>query len=285
MSTLRAAIRRLATLPGFRRLTAAAPLLRLSFALRASLVHESLRFAANELRRGDVTASYRLRDSPVRITIRHHSPDVLVLDEIFSQREYEFPPPVEQRLKRNALRVADLGANIGLFGAWVLGRFPEAQILAFEPDPANAALHARTIEENRRGRSWKLVEACAAPASGTVRLAAGAYATSRLAVGGEQAIDVPAVDVFPYLREVDFLKIDIEGGEWAILSDPRFADVAADAIVLEYHADLCPSEDAEAFAEEALRRGGFEVVRGQGKPTFGAGILWGWRPSDPAAAS
>src|SRR4029453_16066702 len=52
---------RLAPAPGFRRLTGVEPLLRLSFALRASLVRERLQFARNELRRKPVTGVYGLR--------------------------------------------------------------------------------------------------------------------------------------------------------------------------------------------------------------------------------
>ena len=57
------AVRRLASAPGFRRLTSVASLLRLSFALRASLVRERARFVRNELRSGATTATYRLRGS------------------------------------------------------------------------------------------------------------------------------------------------------------------------------------------------------------------------------
>jgi hypothetical protein len=38
------------------------------------------------------------------------------------------------------IRVLDLGANIGLFGAWALGRFPVESILALKPDPENASV-------------------------------------------------------------------------------------------------------------------------------------------------
>ena len=48
-------VRWLAGVPGIRRLTGSELLLRLSFALRASLVSERRRFARNELRRRAVT--------------------------------------------------------------------------------------------------------------------------------------------------------------------------------------------------------------------------------------
>jgi FkbM family methyltransferase len=277
-------VRRLAATPGFRHLTRFQPLLRLSFALRGSLVQEWLRFAGNELRRRPVTADYRLRDSGVAIALRHHTGDVLVLDEIFSQLEYE--PPDEVRPALAALpaapSVVDLGANIGLFGAWVLGRLPAARILAIEADPANAAVHRRAIEANRLGARWKLVEAFAATQAGVVQFAGGEHATSH-AGSGKGSIDVPAVDVFPELAGADIVKIDIEGAEWELLADPRFAGLRTRIVVLEYHEDGCAGPDPAQAAERALRSAGLEVVHAGRKPQFGAGIVWGLARPDVAA--
>jgi FkbM family methyltransferase len=214
----------------------------------------------------------------VSIVVRHHTPDVLVLDEVFSQREYEFPPAVQDVLHGVAspLRIVDLGANIGLFGAFVFTRYPHARIVAFEPDPANAAIHARAIEANPTKR-WTLVQAAAAAAPGTMRFSSGDFTRSHAARAGEDAIAVAAEDVLPRIREADLVKIDIEGGEWALLGDARFAGAEACAVVVEYHPESCPGSDPQAEAERALVSAGFKVSRGSAKPEFRTGILWGWR--------
>jgi FkbM family methyltransferase len=278
MSALLRIVRRLATLPLFKRLTRVTPLVRLSYSLRASLVRERRRFVQNELRSRSVTATYALRESGVRVALRHHTGDLMVLDEIFSQREYEFPEPVAQALPPAdaPIAVADLGANIGLFGAWILGRFPNARIVGFEADPANAGVHRLAIAANGATDRWRLVEAFAAPAAGTVPFAAGSHATSHES-RGEDAIDVEAVDVFEHLEGVTFLKIDIEGAEWALLSDTRFASTSADVVALEYHVDGCPEPDPQAAATERLSVAGYTVLPGGFKEAYGAGILWGVR--------
>jgi FkbM family methyltransferase len=268
-------VRRLATTPGVRRLTRFQPLLRLSFALRATLVQERSRFVRNELRRRAVTAVYRLRGSEVAIALRHHTGDVLVLDEIFSQHEYEPPPEVQPALSAlRAPNVVDLGANIGLFGAWVLERLPDATILAVEADPANAAVHRRAIEANGLGDRWTLVEGFASTQAGVVRFAGGDHATSR-AGSGAGSIDVATVDVLPELAGASVVKIDIEGAEWELLADPRFVALRPRVLVLEYHKEGCPGPDPARAAEAALRAAGLEVVHGGRKPQFGAGIVWG----------
>jgi FkbM family methyltransferase len=275
-------VRWLATAPGFRRLTRVQPLLRLSFALRASLVRERVRFARNELRRRPVSGVYRLRESGVAVVLRHHTGDIMVLDEIFSQREYEPPEPARRALDALfAPTVVDLGANIGLFGAWALGRFPEATIVGVEADPANAAVHRRTIEANGLGLRWKLIEGFAGTESGVVRFAAGEHATSH-ADDREGAIDVPAVDVFPELRSADLVKIDVEGAEWELLADPRFERLRPQVVVLEYHEDGSPTEDPRQAAEQALRAAGLDVFHAASKPQFGAGIVWGLLRTDAA---
>jgi FkbM family methyltransferase len=272
------AVRRLASVPLLNRLTRVAPLLRFSYALRASLVRERSRFVRNELRRRPVTATYRLRESGVGVMLRHHSGDVMVLDEIFSQHEYEFPEPAADIMAGSPgpLVAADLGANIGLFGAWLLGRFPTARIIAFEADPGNAAVHRGTITANAGTAHWHLIEAFAAPGPGRVSFAAGSHATSHES-HGEGAIEVEAVDVFERIDGVDLLKIDVEGSEWALLADPRFAETGARVVVLEYHAEGCPHPDPAAAAEAALVDAGYEIVPGTSKPAYGAGILWGLR--------
>ena len=269
-------VRRLATAPGFRRLTTFPPLIRVSFALRGTLVRSPLRFALNELRPGEVTASYRLRRSEVSIVVRHHTPDVLVLDEVFSQQEYATPQEIDRELRRiRPLRIIDLGANIGLFGAWALGRYSEAHVVAIEADTGNAAVHERAQAENNFGDRWRLIHAVAATHVGTARATGGGYTTAEFDVAPDG--DIAMIDVFPLFEEVDWLKIDIEGGEWTILADERFQRLEATVVVLEYHVRNCPIGDPMAAATATLRSAGYAVTPGATKPRFGAGLLWGLR--------
>ena len=118
---------------------------------------------------------YRVRESGLRVLIAHRTPDVLTLDEIFHQHVYEPPAAVAARLKQlgRPLRAVDLGANVGMWGIWLHGRFPVGQLTALEPEPDNAAKHRRVIELNRLGDSWELIEAAAACADGPVPFTAG----------------------------------------------------------------------------------------------------------------
>jgi FkbM family methyltransferase len=269
-------VRRLATVPGFRRLTTFTPLIRISFALRGALVRSPVRFALNELRLRSVVASYRVRNSEISIVVRHHTPDVLVLDEVFSQQEYTPPEEIDGELRRTVpLRISDLGANIGLFGAWALGRYPAAQVVAVEADAGNAAVHEHAQANNDLSDRWRLIHAVAATAAGTARASEGSYTTAAFDLAPEG--DLRTIDVFPLFDQADWLKIDIEGGEWDILADPRFQRLESKVIVLEYHDRHCPTADPMAAATATLRSAGYRVTPGAAKPRFGAGLLWGVR--------
>jgi FkbM family methyltransferase len=246
-------------------------------ALRARTVRSSVAFFAREsLGRGGLFV-YRVRHNGLRTPIRHGTGDVVTLGEVFHERYYRPIPEVEQVLHR-VDNIVDLGANVGLFGIFAATRWPEAEILAFEPDPANAAVHERTIAINELGERWKLIRAAAAARDGRAAFVAGGIALSHLADdgGGEPTIEVAVQDVLPRLADTDLLKVDIEGGEWAILGDPRFRAAPPRVLVLEYHPYLCPGPDARGAAESALAAAGLHV-QSLWHRDDGHGMLWAWR--------
>jgi FkbM family methyltransferase len=261
----------------------------------ARVLRESLRFAALQLGPPRLS-SYRLRDSGLTIFLRHQTRDVNILNEIFGgtagRHSYEPPAVVGAMLDANpAPTVLDLGANIGLFGAYVLSRWPGASIRSFEPDPANLRLLTRVIAANELAERWSVADVAVANQAAEMSFAAGLFADSHLmpveagasvarassaARNGDHTITVRTVDIFAQDHDVDLMKMDIEGGEWAILTDIRLADLRADVLVLEWHTSGCPEPDARSCAVRLLRAAGYsgleEVESGQSD-----GLLWAWR--------
>lgn len=254
-----------------RRIGATRPLEPLVVAvLRASPVRERVRFLAREARRRQVVHSYRLRGSGAVVHVRHGTPDVAALGEVFYERQYEPPAAVASFFDGLARppAILDLGANVGYFTLFAAQRFPGSRIVAFEPDPANAELMRRTLAAN--ALDCELVESAASTQDGEVPFAAGGFTLSRIDAGGEP---VSAVDVLARLSEFDLAKIDIEGGEWELLGDSRFAEVAPRALALEFHTHLAPPD---ADAEGALQTAGYSIER---RLRFGEGhgLLWALR--------
>jgi FkbM family methyltransferase len=246
--------------------------------LRSSTVRESVRFASRELSGRSGAYRYRLRGSALVAVIRHRTPDVATLDEVFHQRQYELPAAIDEALPP-APKIVDLGANIGLFGLLVAAARPSAEVTAIEADAENAAVLRRVRDLN--GLHWHLVEAVAATTTGTTSFASGRFSLSRVE-DGPGVEQVPSVDAFEFLSGSDFAKIDIEGSEWELLTSARLAKEGPRALVLEFHPYLAPSDDPEADAVRLLRQAGYETS--EVRPTAtGHGVVWAWR--QPSARS
>jgi FkbM family methyltransferase len=282
--------RAVAASPALRRVVKSDPVqsvIRRQRAMRA--VRPARAFALNELTRASRPATYELRAQPgLRVCVRHGTRDVEILNEIFGatggRLAYEPPPAVRSRL-RGPIEVVDLGGNVGLFGVDALRRWPGSRIESFEPDPANAAVLRTTAAANAGAGSWTVCEAAVSNQAGRARFETGQFSESRLAgpdgapsgAGAPATADVAVVDLFARRVPFDLLKIDIEGGEWPILGDPRLAELPAQAIVMEWHRHACPRVDAHAAACDALTRAGYAIVEDAPAPHLRNGMLWAMR--------
>ena len=85
------------------------------------------------------------------------------------------------------------------------------------------------------------------------------------------------VDFFASLGAgpIDLLKMDIEGGEYELLEDPRFAALPVSRLVLEWHKTI-DHPDGKAWCERRLTSLGYTVVQGKWSSEHN-GLLWGFR--------
>ena len=201
-------------------------------------------------------------------------------DEIFvGDRAYEPPSAVAIRFRdRPPTKVLDLGGNVGLFGVHALARWPAATITSVEPDAENLPLLGRCVEVNNATARWRIIAACAASEAGVVAFSGGRLADSAIALDGEAVTGhVVAVDALELLLDADFAKIDIEGAEWELLLDERFAASAPSVLVMEWHQRGCPMQDGYQAARDILRRAGYDV---EAEPPLvdGCGTIWAWKP-------
>ncbi len=252
--------------------------------LRARTVRQPLAFALRELfgRRG--CFRYQLRSAPgYHVLVRHGTGDVVTIGEVFYTLDYMPPAEVEALFSESGpRRILDLGANVGYAGAFFADRWPDAQITAYEPDPGNAAVHEALISADGLESRWQLRQAAAGNREAVVEFVAGGAALSRIAAigrqrgDGEELIAVDVHDVLPEIAEADLLKIDIEGGEWAILGDPRFSEAPPRCLAMEYHPEGCPERDPAATARKLLEQAGLTVHQ-MWQHDHGAGMVWAWR--------
>jgi len=150
-------------------------------------------------------------------SMRLDAPDSLGL------RRSEIYEPLETRIVlrevREGMRVLDLGANIGyytLLMARAVG--PSGQVIAIEADPSNFAILTDNVAHHSLSHT-RPTHAAAAAQPGVLRLyqSASNRGDNRLYDDGTQRrfCEVPAVTVDSLVPEgaVDFIKMDIQGGE------------------------------------------------------------------------
>ena len=135
------------------------------------------------------------------------------------------------------LTILDIGANVGSFALWAALRWPASTIHCFEPNPGTFAYLKRNTAANPRvhitnaavypGSEKKLKFYSRFAGDGEAGLAAYSNETFRDGMQrDEYEVDVVAPSALP---RADIVKIDIEGGEAAVLAA---LDLSATSLVL-----------------------------------------------------
>lgn len=181
------------------------------------------------------------------IVLRADSSDLEVFKKIFINREYELP------FDSHTKTILDLGANTGLASLFFHIQFPEAQIVAVEPDPGNYAILQRNMACLP---SVTLIQAAVWKHDGEINLvdpgigAWGMQVNEQVQVQGNQGA-VPAISMSSLLkhfapRQIDLLKVDIEGAEKELFESSELWIHEIRAIVIELH-DLYKVGCSRAF--------------------------------------
>jgi FkbM family methyltransferase len=189
-------------------------------------------------------------DGAREISLRLNTSDMPTYLQIFHHREYEHPDLPEQ-----AQTIVDLGANIGCATLFFAQKYPEAKILAVEPEESNfLALRGNIIGlENRIsarfGAAW--IE------DGEINLRKSDDEGGDLGAWGYQVSQAAAADGaktpcwrvgtlyrFCGFDRVDILKVDIEGAELELFSSkPKGWLARTELIIIETHDRFRPGSD------------------------------------------
>lgn len=158
--------------------------------------------------------------------------------EIFIENYYEPYAPLGQ-----SPMIIDGGANIGLVTLYFKLLYPAAQIVCFEPHPVTFQLLCRNLTRNE----VKLVEPCqralASDASQyqlvgsdcTASLDSTAWLIPERTEGDSAQVKGYRLSDLVQGKDVDLLKLDVEGSEAMVLEELGAALKHIKQIVLEYH--------------------------------------------------
>ncbi len=177
--------------------------------------------------------------------LRVNTSDIPTCEQLFKDHEYDFTVATPPRT------IVDAGANIGLVSIYFANQWPEAKIIAIEPEmsnfamlqkntapyanihPVNAALwnqdsHINLIDTGLGNWSF-MTEDDGAPA----RLPGHV-------VHPIKALTVDTVLERFELDKIDIFKIDIEGAEKEVFADTSSWIDKVDAMIIELHENMKP---------------------------------------------
>lgn len=180
--------------------------------------------------------------------------ELRVIREVFVNGEYDLPA-VSPRV------ILDLGSNVGLSVLYFHDRYPEAKIIAVEPDGRAFARLQRNVGALP---NVHLLRAAATGVDGPVSLHSSWQSWSSSLFDRPDTYDVEEVDgrtldsILATFGEerADIVKLDVEGAEPAILAGSA-AVGKADWVVFEFHQEYC-DEDVWSLIR---RLDGLKLVR------------------------
>jgi len=196
----------------------------------------------------------KIKNAQYPLFLRIGSSDREVLAQIFVEKEYE---PIAVGSPRTIL---DLGANVGYSSAYFLTKFPEASVLAVEPDSGNYAMCRRNLEPY--GSRARVIHGAVWPERRKLQVDRGAWRdgrewTARVKPTEEESMpsesvegyDMPTLIKLSGATEIDLLKIDIERSELELFSRnteswlPRIRNLC-----IELHGPDCEAVFSRALA-------------------------------------
>ena len=153
----------------------------------------------------------------------------------------------QDTLPERSATILDCGANVGIFSVWAARQKPAARIIALEPFPETFVALQANIRRNLLADRVECAQLGLAGRAGDLLMSTAGESPNRKLVldedneAREETVSVPCISLAECLTRfdigmLDMLKMDIEGGEWAVLlSSSRDVLQRIRHIQLEYH--------------------------------------------------
>lgn len=187
----------------------------------------------------------------VSLFYRLNRGDMQSIREVFLDNAYKLP------FNSRSEVLIDLGANIGTAAVWLTKHYGYSKVIAVEPSPKNAELARANFREN--GVNAELIEAAVGPEDGTAFFEDAEVSNlGRVGASGRpvRMISMESIlGLLPAGTEVD-LKMDIEGGEEALLRGNLAWLRCVRSVIAEFHPDVIDYPRAIRVLQEA----GFRYV-------------------------
>jgi FkbM family methyltransferase len=197
------------------------------------------------------------------VCVRTNSTDLNCLEKVFLYSEYSVPFSIQPHL------IVDAGANVGMATLFFAHHYPQARIIAIEPEPANFDLLRRNCEDLP---NVSLICAALWPETCDLEIenpSAEAWAFSIAKHSAhEKSKRISAITIDDILKQahadrIDLLKLDVEGSELQLFSNGAELWInKVGMIAIELHDRLRPG-CAQAFYSVIAKRKFLQEVKGE----------------------
>jgi FkbM family methyltransferase len=147
-----------------------------------------------------------------QLVVRKNTSDESVFWQVFVEKEYDFSFKIKPKL------IIDGGANIGCTTFWFKNKFPEAQIVAVEPEESNFKIleqnvgHLPGVKLLRAG-IWNENTNLQIKDPGLGKWGFETQAAEAGAKNSFPAVTIDKILADSGMPEIDILKLDVEGAE------------------------------------------------------------------------
>lgn len=166
--------------------------------------------------------------------------------------------------------IVDAGANIGLSVIYFKRLYPNSRIVAFEPDEAIFSMLRANIQaadyrnvDPRMSAAWTEDTELTFYSEGSL---AGSTEVDFLNKGQTSRVAAERLRRFIDGQRVDFLKIDIEGGENSVLFDLEDVLPSVDRLFFEYHSVASAPQKLGQMLDLVSRAGFRYIINGPHGP-------------------
>ena len=159
--------------------------------------------------------------------------------------------------------ILDCGANIGISVLNYKRKFPNSQIIAFEPNPIIIPILKKNLKVNGAS-DVKIVEAAVWIQNGKSKFFCEGADGSKLIHdnNSHSTIEVSTIDLKDYISQpIDLIKMDIEGAEFDVISHLSHKLHCIQNILIECHINSFEIEKFSMLLNE-LGKAGFQVSIG-----------------------
>ncbi len=183
------------------------------------------------------------------VTLRLKTSDISTYEQVFENDEYDFSLNTPPRV------IVDGGANIGLASIYFANRYPDAKIIAIEPEASNFSLLRRNVAAYPqitpvqaalwgKNTQLKLID----PGIGKW----GFQTAENGSAHARTCHEVPALTIEHIMEEeglghIDILKLDIEGAEKEVFENATAWIDRIGVLIVELHDKLKPGSNRSFY--------------------------------------